>query len=159
MGDERESRVSFAIDTPAEGMLLGAIGGRYDDHTKKQGGKPLCAASIYFRKGGLGAAGFNQARKGTTPKVYFIQLGVRAKIQGLGVVDILRRAQVPMLQSFDARSLGPQLLAARAAGTPHIIIMGAREALDGTVIIRALDNSTQQIVPVKDLPRVLRFLR
>lgn len=159
LGDERESRISFAIDTAGSSLIMGTAGGRYDDYLKKQGGKPLCAAHIYFRKGSLGATHFTPTRKAAPPKLFFIQLGVRAKLQGLGVVDIVRRAGIPMRQTFDARSLAPQIQAAKAAGTPYLIIMGAREALDGTVIIRALDNSTQHIVPLKELPRALKTLR
>ncbi len=158
-GDERESRVSFAIDTGGSPLIVGAAGGRFDDHMKKQSGKPLCAAHIYFRKGSLNAAHFMPTKKSAAPRLFFIQLGVRAKIQGLTVVDMVRRAGIPMRQTFDARSLAPQIEAAKVAGTPHLIIMGAREALDGTVIIRALDNSTQQIVALRDLPRALKSLR
>ena len=160
MGDDRESRVTFSVDAPDTELVLGAYGGRYDDHARKIGGKTaVCAASIYFRKGGLSAARFAEAPKTAAPKVYFIQLGVRAKLVGFTVVDIVRRAGVPMTQSFDARSLAPQLIAAKAAGTHYLIIMGAREALDGTVIIRTLDNSTQQTVALKELPRALKSLR
>lgn len=164
VGDERESRITFAVDiedaAAADGFVLGAYGGRFDDHAKKQGGKhAVCAASIYFRKGGLAAPSFIQTPKAVAPKVFFVQLGLRAKIQGLSVVDIVRRAGVPMLQSFDARSLAPQIQAAKQAGTHYLIIMGAREALDNTVIIRALDNSSQQIVSLKELPRALKSLR
>lgn len=155
MGDERDSRILFALDAAGD-ALVGAFGGRYDDAKR---GKPLAAASILFRKGGAAAASLAEVRKRPAPKVYFIQLGLRAKMQGLSVVDTLRRAGVPMRQSFDARSLAPQIAAAKAAGVSHLIIMGAREALDRTVIIRAIDHSTQSIVPLKELPRALRSLR
>lgn len=162
MGDERDSRVTFAIDTDQDATVVGTLGGRFDDYVRRlAGGKGpgASAASIYFRKGGLSAASFTSLPKSPAPRVYFVQLGLRAKLRGLEVVDMLRQARVPTLQSFDARSLSPQLLSAKQAGISHLLIMGAREALDGTVLLRTMDNSSQTVVALKDLPRFLKNLR
>jgi histidyl-tRNA synthetase len=88
-----------------------------------------------------------------------VQLGLRAKLEGLAVVDLLRAAQIPILQSFDSAKLSPQLTAAKEAGVSHLIIMGAREALDRTVLVRAMNDSSQTIVGLNELPRFLKTLR
>lgn len=163
LGDDREQRVVFAFDlTGADATVLGATGGRYDDYLKhlmprKEFGG--VGASIYFRKKGLTASHFHLQEPSRSPSVYFIQLGTRAKLEGLHVSDALRRARVPVLQSFDSSRLSHQLLAARSAGVSHLIIMGEREALDRTVLIRTTDDNSQQIVGVGDLPRYLKALR
>ncbi len=169
MGDEREPRVLFAFDLGAEdATVLGAVGGRFDDHFRKFHGRPTAqagkevsgvSASVYFRKSGLMAPSFQLGAPSIAPDVYFIQLGLRAKLEGLAVVDLLRRAQIPVLQSFDSAKLSPQLSAAKAAGVSHLIIMGAREALDRTVLVRAMNDSHQQIVGLSELPRFLKTLR
>jgi histidyl-tRNA synthetase len=153
LGDEREPRM---------------LGGRFDDHFRKFHGHPTAAAgkevsgvsaSVYFRKASLTAPSFQLGVPTSTPDVYFIQLGLRAKLEGLAVVDVLRRAQIPVLQSFDSAKLSPQLLAAKTAGVSHLIIMGAREALDRTVLVRAMNDSHQTIVGLSELPRFLKTLR
>ena len=169
MGDEREPKVLFAFDLEHEdATILGGIGGRFDDHFRKFHGHPTAAAgkevsgvsaSVYFRKSTLAASHFKLGAPSAAPNVYFIQLGLRAKLEGLQVVDVLRRAQIPVLQSFDWGHLSPQLNAAKAAGVSHLIIMGAREALDRTVLVRAMNDSHQQIVGLQDLPRFLKTLR
>ena len=169
MGDEREPKVLFAFDLEHEdATILGGIGGRFDDHFRKFHGHPTAAAgkevsgvsaSVYFRKSGLAASHFKLGAPSAAPNVYFIQLGLRAKLEGLQVVDVLRRAQIPVLQSFDWGHLSPQLNAAKAAGVSHLIIMGAREALDRTVLVRAMNDSHQTIVGLSDLPRFLKTLR
>jgi histidyl-tRNA synthetase len=63
------------------------------------------------------------------------------------------------MQSFDSAKLTPQLSAARAAGVSHLLIMGQREALDGTILVRAMNDSRQTIVGLGDLPRYLKNLR
>jgi histidyl-tRNA synthetase len=163
MGDEREPRVLFSFDLGGEdATLIGARGGRYDDHFRKLSPRKDLSgvsASIFFRKKGVSADHFKLTSSGDTPAVYFIQLGLRAKLEGLGVVDLLRAANIPILQSFDSAKLSPQLLAAREAGVSHLLIMGQREALDRTVLVRAMDNSHQTIVELSELPRFLKTLR
>ena len=163
MGDEREPRMLFAVDLEGEdATVLGGLGGRFDDHLRRSATRKDLAgvsASVYFRKKGLTADSFKLSGPAGSPSVYFVQLGLRAKLEGLAVVDELRRARIPVLQSFDSAKLSPQLNAARAAGVSHLLIMGAREALDRTILVRAMDNSSQQIVELRELPRYLKTLR
>ena len=105
------------------------------------------------------AENFKLAPATQLPSVYFIQIGLRAKIEGLSVVDVLRRAHIPVLQSFDSSKFSPQFASARAAGVSHLLIMGQREALDRTILVRAMDDSSQQIVGLAELPRFLKTLR
>lgn len=163
MSDEREARMLFAFDLEDEDPTIhAAYGGRFDDHfrilssRKELGG---VSASIFFRKKGLSPEHFKLGGPSVAPSVYFIQLGVRAKLEGLSVVDALRAARIPVLQSFDSAKLSPQLLAAREAGVSHLLIMGAREALDRTILVRAMDNSHQTIVELTELPRFLKSLK
>src|SRR3989344_5367713 len=43
------------------------------------------------------------------PKIYFIQLGSEAKLKSLNVIEILRKAHIPIAQSLSKDSLGSQL--------------------------------------------------
>ncbi len=169
MLDSREPRMLFAFDLEGEDpTVLGGFGGRFDDHFRKLSARPQTnigkqmagvSASVFFRKKGLTADSFKLVAPAGIPSVYFIQLGLKAKLEGLAVVDLLRTAGIPILQSFDSSKLTPQLSAARAAGVSHLLIMGAREALDRTILVRAMDNSSQQIVGLSELPRFLKSLR
>lgn len=166
VGDEREQCTVFALDlAEVDATIVGGVGGRFDDYIRKQSGKKESAAvhaSIFFQKAGADRKDFTCAlpagRQGV-PKVYFVQLGNRAKLQGLAVVDMLRAASVPVSQSFDAKSLAPQLASAKELGVSTLLIMGQREALDGTLIIRSTQNSSQQIIAVTALPRFLKHLK
>ena len=161
-GDERELRITFSLDLPdGSEMVFASSGGRYDDYVARLAGRRENAtvhASIYFRKKGIARSAYGSAAC-TRPKLYFIQLGNRAKLQGLAVVDVLRRAHIPVAQSFDASQLTPQLSAAQNCGVSYALIMGQREALDGTVIVRSLRNNSQNIITLGLLPKYLRTLR
>lgn len=162
VGDEREPRTLFAIDLEGEDATIALTqGGRFDDYLRRITNRKEGAgvgASIFFRKKGLDRSGFGMTGPTKAPKIYFIQLGLRAKLEGLRVLEILRHADVPVLQSFNAAQLSPQLATARAAGVSHLIIMGAREVLDGTVLVRSMQNSSQEVVHLADLPRRLKSL-
>lgn len=163
VGDEREPRIVFALDLEGEdATILCGVGGRYDEYVRKLTNKKEGAAvhaSIFFRKKGAERSHFAVSAPPRPPKVYFVQLGSRAKLQGLSVVDMLRAARVPVSQSFDAKSLAAQLALARELGVSHLLILGQREALDGTIILRSTQDSSQEIISISQLPRFLKTLR
>lgn len=163
LGDEKGPHVTFAVDLKdSDATILGAYGGRFDEFFRREARRKDSAgvsASIYFRKKGASRTHFQVLPNPRKPKVYFAQLGLRAKLQGLHVVDMFREAKVPVLQSFDSSRLSMQLAQASSQGVSHLVIMGQREALDGTVIVRTMQNSSQITVPVSDVPRFLKTLR
>ncbi len=162
VSSERESQILFSVDLGEDATLEGAFGGRFDDHVRKLTSRKDAtgvSASVFFHKKGLSASNFSTRAPIRTPKVFFVQLGLKAKLQGLSVLDELRAARVPVLQSFEAGKLSPQLDAAKKAGVSHLIIMGQREVLDGTVIVREVNNSSQTTVQLRALPRFLKTLR
>ncbi len=164
VGDERGPHLAFALDfEDPDVTLVGAVGGRYDEYLRRETRRKDSAgvgASLFFRKKGVTVSACQPpSHKSYKPKVYFAQLGLRAKLQGLTVVDMLRAARVPVLQSFDTAHLGNQLATARELGVSHLLIMGQREALDGTLIVRSMQNSAQTTLALSDIPRFLKTLR
>lgn len=163
LGDEKSPHITFAIDLKEDdATIFGAYGGRFDEFLRKEARRKDSAgvgASIYFRKKGAARTHFVAPPTSRKPKIYFAQLGLRAKLQGLTVVDMFRQAKVPVMQSFDSSKLGLQLQSAQAQGVSHLIIMGQREALDNTVIVRTMQNSSQVTLPVMEIPRFLKTLR
>ncbi len=163
VGDTREPSITFALDLDEpDATIVSGVGGRFDEYVRKLNARKDGAgasASIFFRKKGLVRSAFVPSASQRAPKIYFVQLGLRAKLQSLSVVDMLRAAQVPVSQSFDARSLAPQMESARAQGVSHLLIMGQREAIDGTIIVRSMLNSSQTTVPIAILPRYLKTLK
>ncbi|MFA6898534.1 MAG: His/Gly/Thr/Pro-type tRNA ligase C-terminal domain-containing protein, partial [Candidatus Paceibacterota bacterium] len=100
------------------------------------------------------SAGTNHRIK--KPKVFYIQLGFEAKRKSLGVIELLRHAKIPVYQSISRDRLGSQFAAAEKMGVPYIMIMGQKEAVENSVIVRNLANRSQETVPIADLPKYLR---
>ena len=90
------------------------------------------------------------------PKIYFIQLGSEAKLKSLNIIDVLRKAHVPIAQSLSKDSLGSQLAVAEKLAIPYAIIFGVKEALENSVIVRDMSNRSQDTVKI---PKLLEYLK
>ena len=93
------------------------------------------------------------------PKIYFIQLGSEAKLKSLNVIEILRKAHIPITQSLSKDSLGSQLAIAEKLAVPYALIFGVKEALDDSVIIRNMENRSQDTLKLGKLLEYLKELK
>ena len=93
------------------------------------------------------------------PKIYFIQLGAEAKLKSLNIIDILRKAHVPIAQSLSKDSLGSQLAIAEKLAIPYAIIFGVKEAIDNSVIVRNMVTRSQDTVKQSKLLEYLKELK
>ena len=93
------------------------------------------------------------------PKVYLIQIGFDAKLKSLSIVEMLRKAKIPVEQSLSKDGLGAQLGHAEKLKIPYIIIFGQKEAIEDTVIIRNMKTRSQETIPMKDLTSRLKKLK
>ncbi|MES2416261.1 MAG: histidine--tRNA ligase [Patescibacteria group bacterium] len=146
-------------DSETKGMAI-AGGGRYDYLGKQLGSKkdvPAVGLSLsadrvllmpWYKK--------LSPRILKKPKVYFIQLGSDAKLKSLNVIDLLRKAHVPIAQSLSKDTLGAQLAIAEKLQIPYALIFGQKEALDNAVIVRDMSNRSQETIK---LSRLLEYLK
>lgn len=152
------------IETNEEGQNMTiAGGGRYDYLGKQLGSKkdiPAMGGSIGIDRI-VEASWFRDLtpRIMKKPKVYFIQVGMEAKLKSLNVIEILRKAHVPMIQALSKDSLGAQLAVAEKSGTPYVLIFGQMEAVHNTVIVRNMETRSQDTVPLAELPAYIKHLK
>ncbi len=85
------------------------------------------------------------------PKIYFIQLGSEAKLKSLNIIEILRKAHIPIAQSLSKDSLGSQLAVAEKLDVPYALIFGVKEAIEDSVIVRDMSNRSQETVKLGKL--------
>ncbi len=93
------------------------------------------------------------------PKIYFIQLGTEAKLKSLNIIEILRKAHIPIAQSLSKDSLSSQLAIAEKLAVPYALIFGVKEALDNSVIVRDMSNRSQNTVKLTELLEYLKELK
>jgi histidyl-tRNA synthetase len=149
-------------ESETKGMAI-AGGGRYDYLGKQLGSKkdvPAVGLSLsadrvllmpWYKK--------LSPRILKKPKVYFIQLGTDAKLKSLNVIDLLRKAHVPISQSLSKDTLGAQLAIAEKLQIPYALIFGQKEALDNSVIVRDMSNRSQETVKLSKLLEYLKEIK
>ncbi len=140
-----------------------AAGGRYDYLAKQLGGKkdvPAVGISIGVDRV-VSSPWYKKLvpRILKKPKIYFIQLGNEAKLKSLNVIDILRKAHIPIAQSLSKDNLGSQLAIAEKLVIPYALIFGQKEAIDNTVIVRNMSNRSQETVKLDKLLEYLKEIK
>lgn len=93
------------------------------------------------------------------PKFYFIQLGFEAKLQSLRIIEILRKARIGVMHSLNKDSLSAQLATVEKLKIPYAIILGQKEVIEKTVIIRNMEDRSQDEVKVEDLGKYIKKLK
>lgn len=146
--------------SPGPAPLALASGGRYDYLARTLGSKKNIAAVG-------GAIGVDRvlevARKNIPaprivkkPRAFFIQLGFDAKLKSIPIIESLRQARVPIKQSLSKDTLSVQLAMAERLGIPWVLILGQKEVIDNTIIIRNMDTRSQETVAVSALPDYIK---
>lgn len=153
INDEEENRSDVDNSDKNNPSLAG--GGRYDGLSKILGSKrEIPAVGV-----GIGIDRLLEIidRKKVKPriikkpKVFFIQLGFEAKLKSFEIIEILRQAKIPTIYSLSKDTLSAQLAQAEKSSVPVVIILGQKEALENSVIIRNMDNRSQETVPIAKL--------
>ncbi|MBI2038688.1 MAG: histidine--tRNA ligase [Candidatus Niyogibacteria bacterium] len=84
--------------------------------------------------------------KEKAPAVFLVQIGAQAKRKSLVLFEQLRKSRFGVAQSFSRDNLRTQLDLANKLGAAYALIIGQKEALDGTVIVRDMGSGTQESV-------------
>lgn len=131
-----------------------AGGGRYDGLVKELGGKNTAAVG-----GSIGIERVidrieSEGIELTTtdgPHVFVAQLGEAAKLTALKVMRNLQESQINFAESIDREGMEPQLALASRLKVKWVIIVGQKEVLDKSVILRNMVSGMQEVVAQKDL--------
>lgn len=134
-----------------EGKIQGALvgGGRYDNLSKLLGRRdiPGCGGAAGIER----IAGLLKDKKIKLPflpipEIFLTQIGDLAKKKSLKIFEEFRKAKIQIAESFGRDSLKAQLNRADRLGVKFALILGQKEALEGTIIIRDMRTGSQETV-------------
>ncbi len=142
------------------GELL-AYGYRYNSLGKKLGAKrevPTMGATILVKKSKelTKKVIVKNIKK---PKFYLVQLGNTAKLKALNVVEMLRKHKIPIYHSITKDKITGQLSGAEYMKATHVLIMGQKEAVENSIVVRNIQTRSQETVTLTDLPKFLKGLK
>lgn len=131
-------------------------GGRYDTFMRQHVRQPVPAVGAVVMLRAKPVPARLPRTKRATPKVYVIQLGFGPKVRTLMLVDELRRAGIIVEQNLASDSLSEQLRDAERKESSYTIIMGQKEYVEGTVILRDMRARNQETIEIDRLVRRLK---
>ncbi|MBI4598989.1 histidine--tRNA ligase [Candidatus Uhrbacteria bacterium] len=134
-------------------------GGRYDELVETLGGRegtPGCGIGIGIERVILAMRELQVHPPQKRPEVFFAQLGDAARRQGLRLFEECRQAGIAMREGFGRNALKSQLELANKYGVPFTLILGQKEVLDGTIIVRDMESGAQEIADVAKIIPLLK---
>lgn len=135
-------------------------GGRYDHLVEEFGGKFTPAVGFAFGMDRLVAEMMKKKKKrGESPFVFLAQLGDKSRHQALKVFEELWEAGISVRESFTKTSLRTQLKIAKQERIRWVLVLGYKETIDESIIVRDQKLGLQQIVSQKELADFLKKQR
>jgi histidyl-tRNA synthetase len=157
------SEALFAFDLIGEDNLpmqhepLYVRGGRYSTFISRMSkSKTAAAGAVIVLRDKKVTTTQGRPRQKNNPSVFLIQLGFGPKVRSLLLLDELRSAGITAHQNVMSDSLSEQLHEAERRKSRFAIIVGQKEYVEKTVILRDLVAQSQEYVPMHALTSKLR---
>jgi histidyl-tRNA synthetase len=138
----------YSTDSEGKKTALGG-GGRYDRLIQSLGGEetPAIGFALGMDRLVLEMKRLNvKLYQESKPKVFLAQLGELAKKKSLRLFSELQKNGILVAESFGRGSLKSQMRVANRLGVEVALILGQKEALDETVILKDMISGTQETV-------------
>ncbi len=146
----------FTIETENTEYPLVIRGGRYQNFMQRHTAAPTPA---------VGAVLIVPERKIPTrvsrprlpqPDVFVVHLGFGPRVRTLLLVDELRQAGIPVLHAIATDSLSAQLREAERLGCAYTVIIGQKEYVENSVILRDMLARNQETISQDQLHKKLK---
>jgi len=137
-------------------------GGRYDTLIESLGGQPTPAIGV-----GIGVERMIlKIKEAATvqppairPEVFIAQLGEPARKRSLKLFEQLQVEGVRVSEAMTKDGLKQQLEVANRVGAHFTLILGQKEMMDETILIRDMENGIQEVVPfTRAVPEIKKRL-
>ena len=86
----------------------------------------------------------------------FVHIGDEAKRLSIRLAEDFRRARIPLTQHIGVESLAEQMHLVERQNSPYLLIMGRKEALDGSAILRNRATQEETVLPLASLTERLK---
>jgi histidyl-tRNA synthetase len=136
-----------------------AAGGRYDNLIELLGHQPTPAVGV--------AAGVErtilelkkreiEVPEELIPEVFLAQIGDQAKVKALLLFEQLRQENIKVVENFAKDSLKSQLELANKLKVKYALILGQKEVMDGTILVRDMESGVQEIIDFNKIVQELK---
>lgn len=160
------TRTTFEYTLPDKEQTRQSVlggGGRYDGLVEELGGRSTPAVGL--------AIGIERTIKklrlldikipeGDKYDIFVAQLGKEARKKCLSLYEKLLSSDISVVENFAKGGIKPQLELANQLGVKYALILGQREIVDGTILIRDMEGGIQEVVDFnKVIPEIRKRLK
>ena len=149
------TRTAFEFFPPSARKKTGtdaiSAGGRYDELIADLGGPRIPAVGFALGVERVLLLPRNTGVPSPSPRVFLLGLGSPARREAMRLARTLREHAIPAQADQKGGSLKAQLHRADNSGAAWVLIIGDNELKEEIVLVRNLQESSQEKVPVKEL--------
>lgn len=154
IGSETVFAIKEADEVGTDSSHL-AQGFRFNRLAKRVGYKKDLPATVLNISAKLKKKAKKVKLKTEKPKFYLVQFGFEARLKSFIVLDELRRAGASVCHSITKDKLGSQMSIAENSEASYILLIGQKEALENSVVIRHTATRAQETVSLAEFgPRI-----
>ncbi len=149
-------------DASSKDKTLLCVGSRYNSLARRLGVKkdiPGVGAVLFLPTTGAKDSRIVKRLRVPKPSIFFLQLGFKAKLKSLNVIEVLREIKVPLHQALARDRLISQIGSAENMKIPYSIIIGQKEAMENSVIVRNAATRAQETVKTSALQEYLKKMK
>lgn len=134
-----------------------ALGVRYNGLAKRVGmKKDVQGVGISLLIKNNNASLRKPLKKTKRPIASFVQLSPESKLMSLMIIEMLRKAKIPLYLSLAKDRLGAQVSTVERHHTPYVIVMGKKEALEKTVLVRHRESHSHEVVSLAEIAKHMK---
>jgi histidyl-tRNA synthetase len=101
--------------------------------------------------------------QGRAPEIFLAHLGNEARKKTLKLFEEIKKEGYKVVESLSKNGIKPQLDLANKLGVKYSLILGQKEIIDGTILIRDMEGGIQEIINfekvISELEKRLRKIR
>lgn len=141
----------FDLSMPEGGAHISAWGSRYNDLARSFFKTPVHSIGAVIRITTDVRDTLPAIKDKNSPRFVFVHIGDEAKRESMKMADALRHARIPLTQAMGVASLSEQMRLAEDLNPQYLLIMGRKEALERSVILRERATHTETFIPLDSL--------
>ncbi len=150
---------TFQGDAEKKQPPIYGFGARYNGLSKHLGMKRdlgAVGATILVNESDLTSKKKHKIEKS---RFFFIHVGTEARFKSMSVIEMLREAGIPVTHAVIRDKLSAQFALAEASGAPYTLLMGQKECMEHSIIVRNNLNRSQNSIKLDVLVDHLKKLK
>ncbi len=142
----------FEVRAPQDDIYVPIVsGGRYNTLARRAFNRKLASVGAIIEYQVHGKTSHKTKAKPKKQKFFVTYLGEQARVRAFRVLEDFYDAGIPIAKSIAHSHIGGQIEDSYKLEVPYLIIIGHKEAVEGTVIVRNTTTRVQKVIPATQL--------